>query len=81
MQEIHYQQGRLCEQMKLKTLKDLKDHWHSKSGMYHVGGVVSKEDLKQEAIKWVKVANSHWNEELDMDDWKEFFNITEEELK
>ncbi len=40
--------------MKLKTLKDLKDHWQSKSGNYHVGGVVSKEDLKQEAIAWIK---------------------------
>lgn len=75
--------------MALKTLKDLKDHWQSKSGRYHVGGLVSKEHLKQEAIAWIKADK---NDKLNLHEsfimsptvieWiKNFFNISEEEVR
>ncbi len=46
---------------KLKTLKDMNDHIVSKSGAYHIKGVVLKVELKQEAIKWIK----HYQQYLD----------------
>ena len=57
----------------LKTLKDIRlEHWDG------VGYWLEEEDVKQEAIKWVK------SNELSVrtDKWiKHFFNLTEEDLK
>ncbi|KKN18627.1 hypothetical protein LCGC14_0953820 [marine sediment metagenome] len=61
--------------MKLKTLKDLNlCEIYCKQGERCINKV-----LKQEAIKWVnEVDGRKWN----ADEWiREFFNITEEELK
>ena len=55
---------------KLKTLKDLGED-ECGFGRHHI----DRADLKAEAVKWYKkylVGPIHW---------KEFFNITEEELK
>ena len=58
---------------KLKTLKDFKYN-PDDLGKYQI---VSKEWLRQEAIKWVKD-----NECIDkMYLFRQFFNITEEEVK
>lgn len=59
---------------KLKTLNDL--NWFIRAGDNRSS--VVKEDLKALAIKWVKEVPKR---RLDVDDWMEFFNITEEELK
>lgn len=40
--------------MKLKTLKDLKNHIWYKDGKKVVDGMVDRKELKAEAIKWVK---------------------------
>jgi len=61
------------KEFKLKTLKDLI-HYNRK--------YIHKEDLKQEAIKWIKdfqrdkseVINPVWA-------FRKFFNITEKDLK
>ena len=43
----------------------------------------AQKELKQEAIKWIKVMiKEDWdNDACVTDTWKEFFNITEEDLK
>ena len=76
----------------LKTLKDLKENYIGES---HRDGVINgfKDELKQEAIKWVK-AKKFGNFEFCSDEeiatglfyecepWiKIFFNLTEEDLK
>ena len=62
---------------KLKTLKDMQQHSHMNHRTGRVDGYVCMEDLKELAIKWVK-----WkNKRLDDNDWVNFFNITEEDLK
>ncbi len=53
--------------MILKTLKDFNPY-DNKAILY---------ELKKEAIKWVK----YQGELLNHYDWKEFFNIKEEDLK
>lgn len=64
----------------LKTLKDLKDFEKiDLDGEDYEAGYVKVEDLKQEAIKWVKSKKQYWPS---TDNWiKHFFNITEEDLK
>jgi len=57
--------------MKLKTLKDL---WGVVEDT-DMHDWVSVQKLRQEAIKWVKSGN------LGDEDWMEFFNITENDLK
>ena len=72
--------------MKLKTLKDLhcsddgefscctNDKYEYECEYPHA---VNTQELKEEAIKWVK----HWRAEgWQVDEFKEFFNITEEDL-
>ena len=76
----------------LKTLKDLTVHngWEDygdSSPMGFLGDIVELDELKAEAIKWVK----HWREldeakcricNIPTDtDFMHFFNITEEDLK
>ena len=60
--------------MKLKTLKDIGSIDHPFSY------VADKEELKQEAIKWVKnCEKEEYNEAARV--LKKMFNITEEDLK
>jgi len=71
--------------MKLKTLKDLK------SIATPMNNLVSKQELKEEAIKWVKNYRRLRKEANDLgaeisykakeDVLMEFHNITEEDLK
>jgi hypothetical protein len=56
---------------KLKTLKDI-------AGMSDINGNwIHLVHLRQEAIRWIKQIKTPLNE----DNWKEFFNIEEEDLK
>ena len=54
---------------KLKTLKDI-----------YVRGQLSRDNLKEEAIKWVKILRGSRNP-IDEVTWMTFFNLTEEDLK
>lgn len=75
--------------MTLKTVDDLK----TERGIMKDGETVYKEDLKQEAIKWVKADIEDRKTTTNPDLWdkgywvgrnafiKDFFNITEEDLK
>jgi guanyl-specific ribonuclease Sa len=74
----------------LKTLKDLKtaeqsnyfpiEAHQSPSESKIWGEAVLVEDLKQEAIKWVKkYERAGWLRSAE--DFKRFFNLTEEDLK
>ena len=63
--------------MKLKTLKDL--HWDY-MGMMEDVKAVSKKELKQEAIKWVKELADRGRPES-AGDFTMFFNIKEKDLK
>ena len=58
---------------KLKTLKELEAENINKTGEFGV----SSYELKQEAIKWIK----NFDVSIGWEDWKKFFNITEEDLK
>ena len=60
--------------MKLKTLKDLYFAEMEKMGMEPV---VQAGRLKKEAVKWVNKEGMI----ITADEWIEFFNITEEDLK
>jgi len=74
--------------MELKTLKELTyaDFYCNKCS-YSISGphAVERKRLKEEAIKWVKsdsVEGAYPDEGLSAYDFiKEFFNITEEDLK
>jgi len=73
--------------MKLKTLKDFrrpKDEESPYVGEWAMGVNEGCDKLKAEAIKWVKFG-FHKNKEGKWVKWKEmfkeFFNITEEDLK
>jgi len=83
--------------MKLKTLKDLEKGWVDTKfmGGEAVDGfmAVNTEELKQEAIKWIKMLREK-RKEIDENNryevgWnegrqqfiQEFFDITEEDLK
>jgi len=59
----------------LKTLKDLKVIYSDSA--YPKKGVIT-EELRAEAIKWVK-KKGHYG--LCLQDWEDFFNLTEEDLK
>ena len=64
----------------LKTLKDL----NSKCEDFEAGITwYAESDLRQEAIKWLKVMNKEdWDNRTYITDvWKDFFNITDEDLK
>lgn len=69
----------------LKTLKDIKFNAGVNFMKYHKlrnsDPFVTKEELKQEAIKWVKAKQFNQREPLNASDWKHFFNITSEDLK
>jgi len=58
---------------KLKTLKDIYVVY---SGMHEDVACVRLDELKAEAVKWIKRMSNY--EALA---WKKFFNITEEDLK
>lgn len=74
---------------KLKTLKDLpvirlgvtgtSDHIK----IYEGRCVYSREDLRQEAIKWIKSDSAYLNDcDGAVEDWiKYFFNITDSEIQ
>ena len=70
--------------MKLKTLKDLENF--NKWPEYSHVKLISDEELKKEAIKWVKELRKplHMYDKFDTLEtiaWiMEFFNITEEDL-
>jgi len=60
----------------LKTLKDIEQPTSWGRG----GNMVWSDDLRKEAIKWVKdCIEKSW--EMDEYYWIEFFNLTDEELK
>lgn len=61
----------------LKTLEDFEREWRKTPYSYTANFV--KDQLKQEAIKWIKRADKE-HCDLGDDDWMNFFNITEEEL-
>ena len=62
--------------MKLKTLKDII---HKETKEHHE--FLDVKELKQEAIKWVKSIGNGISKYY-LKEWiKEFFNITEEDLK
>ena len=58
--------------MELKTLKDLD---FKECGRF-VSDTLVRSELKAEAIKWYKQKIA-----IDFVDWREFFNITSEDLK
>lgn len=63
--------------MRLKTLKDLKDFEKiDLDGEDYEAGYVKVEDLKQEAIKWYHRSDDNKHKFI-----REFFNITEDDLK
>lgn len=64
--------------MKLKTLKDISC-WknNTKTADWEISPYEMKERVKQKAIKWIMKEGKV----IDADDWTEFFNITEDELK
>ena len=74
----------------LKTLKDLKGFFLPYEQERHEDGV-EREELRQEAIKWINVVKTDNNKndedseefaEEQLNKWiKLFFNITDEELK
>ena len=59
----------------LKTLKDLKIFDEDKSKVAMEYNYMIREELKAEAVKWVKEGR------ISFLSWVEFFNITEEDLK
>ena len=59
--------------MKLKTLKDIYGN--------KANGQISVKELKAEAVKWVKMLKEHNGEIFAFASFKDFFNITEEDLK
>ncbi len=67
----------------LKTLKDIDGEDEYTEDNVHTGFWVSRSELKQEAIKWIKDKNYYGDK--NHNNWKwiflNFFNITEEELK
>ena len=76
----------------LKTLKDLEggignaEYFHREDiePTNDYNKVVLVDELKQEAIKWIKSLCSGWEFEdikAVYGDWIKFFNITEEDLK
>ena len=66
--------------MKLKTLKDLRRP--SSNYYYPNNSFVTKQQLKAEAVKWVKDFDCEYKRSITAIDFmKKFFNITEEDLK
>ena len=65
--------------MKLKTLKDLKDKfWDERKDR----GYISEEELRAEAVKWVKYWKKIPEDDLSAELFvKYFFDITEEDLE
>ena len=66
----------------LKTLKDLNvilntNYYPDKK----LTNLVPIYDLKQEAIKWIKELKIRYGETWDVHLFKEFFNLTDEDLK
>lgn len=64
--------------MKFRTLKDLKGRGFM--GFEGLETFVSFEDIKREAIKWVKGKEGD-NQIFTRKEWMAFFNITESDLK
>lgn len=72
--------------MKLKTLKDIELHELLDSPEFKIISSVSKAviikgEIRNLAINWAKAKQFNQREPLNLGDWKEFFTITEEELK
>ncbi len=73
---------------KLKTLKDLcDDDWYEEKDIYTIDANevvdLTKEELKAEAVKWVKELRRKTGTTGKLDyrlSFKEFFNIIEEDL-
>lgn len=58
--------------IELKTLKDLNP----------ISGIIGINELKAEAVKWVKINKGRLGDLWDVTEWiKYFFNLTEEDLK
>ena len=70
-----------------ETLKTLKDLEKTYDGIYedHVGTIF--EEIKQEAIKWVKAMEKtalkkyNYLKEIQLNAFREFFKINDEDLK
>lgn len=69
--------------MTLPTLKDIEtveEIWEDKSkGIRIECPVVMREKLRELAIKWIREKGFHGG--MIIEDWMEFFNITEIELR
>ena len=67
----------------LKTLNELKltpQEFFRADNEYGDNLTAQIEKIKQEAIKWMN-AKYEINSTIDFEDWTNFFNITEEDLK
>ncbi|HED05064.1 MAG TPA: hypothetical protein ENI61_00085 [Ignavibacteria bacterium] len=60
----------------MKTLKDIEE-----KRLEGYEGIVFKKDIKQEAIKLIKTKYNPDKTTMEIKDWIEFFNITEEDLE
>jgi hypothetical protein len=69
----------------LKTLKDIAEDIEEEFGFFSMNEATIKsfQTIKQEAIKWVKnaIIETRGNLEDGWDQFMEFFNLTEEDLK
>ena len=67
------------KEMKLKTLIDFRgDVRYTQAGMYTDSFMIDSEILKLEAINWIKKHGRGWTP---ASAFKDFFNISEEDLK
>jgi len=72
--------------MKLKTLKDFRREWNEvikdRDGkIINLINLVNEEELKEEAIKWVKEDREEFGVTFQGEFWQHRLNITEEDLK
>ncbi len=73
--------------MELKTLKDFRREWNEvikdRDGhIINLINLVNAEELKKEAIKWVKEIGRITSTDIILSNWiKHFFNISEDDLK
>jgi len=65
------------DEKEFKTLKDIED---DPIVMQHCNRVVSSQDLRQEAINWVKWFEAH-EQDATASEFIKFFNLTDEDLK
>ena len=67
--------------MKLKTLKDITNRFARFKQDKESHWYIREDDLRQEAIKWIKSLSTSKERDFWKQQWFEFFNLTEEDLK